>query len=139
MSVKAWLRARLGLPPDDYAAVMAALRLDESPLREAYARVAHTTVAAMVERLAEPGDHDRLALPRFEDYRRAYLPLSKSSWRRYARLLWERRGDTVERAFRMNALDFAMIVTRARGGVIREVEFVLDEGENARGHVVRLV
>jgi len=53
------LRARLGLAVDHHAAVMTALRRDERPLRAAYARVAHHTVADVRDRLAEPGDHDR--------------------------------------------------------------------------------
>ena len=135
---KARLRARLGLAPDPHAAVMAALRRDDRPLRAAYARVAHLTVADMRDRLAEPGDRDKPAWATFEHYRKACFPVRKADWRRHASLLWERDGVIAERAFRINGLDFAMIVTREQGGLIREVEFVVGAAEQAKGYVVRV-
>jgi hypothetical protein len=145
----AWLRARFGLAaaarpattaplPDPRPAIIAALRLDESPLRAAYARVGHLTVADMRDRLAEPGDHERLAWPRFEDYRAAVLRTCAAVGERDLRLL---HGQGGECAWRIAGLDFAEVITRAQGGAIREVEFVgfvRDGTADRPGAIVRL-
>ena len=114
------LRALLGLAPNVDVAVNAALVRAEGPLREAYARVGHATVADMRDRLAEPGDHERRVWPAFEDYR-AWVLMQRG---RDVRLLRETRGDVIERAWRIGGIDFAEVITRERDGLIREVEFV---------------
>jgi hypothetical protein len=133
---KSWLRAKLGLAPNHHAAVMKVLRLDDSPLRAAYARVARTTVADMRDRLAEPGDHDTLAWPTYEAYRDMVMAAQRHSRASDRRLLWKREGTMVESGWRFAGLDFAEVITRERDGRVCEVEFVLQEG--TRGHIVRI-
>lgn len=138
---KARLRARLGLTPDVAAAVTTALLRDERPLRDAYARVRHTTVADMRERLAEPGDHDRLVWPTLDDYRASVLRSCKALRRRDLRLVREHRGAVIERVWRIAGINFAEVITRERDGLIREVEFVGSDRTGAPaypGLVVRI-
>ena len=131
------LRARLGLPPDHHAAVMAALRRDDRPLRLAYSRQAGTAIADLRDRLAMPEDHDRLAWPCFEDYREMIFASQKRSGRQDRHRLWESGSATIERAFRIDGLDFRAVITGERCNLVREVEFVsLDP--NRAGHAVEL-
>jgi hypothetical protein len=130
------LRARLGLAPNPHAAAIVALRRDDRPLRAAYARVAHATVADLRDRLAEPGDHGRKAWPTFEAYRDMVMRSQRHSRASDRRLLWKREGGLVECGWRLAGLDFAEVVTREQDGLIREVEFVLEQGTS--GIMVRI-
>ncbi|NNM77228.1 hypothetical protein HJG53_09965 [Sphingomonas sp. ID1715] len=49
--------------------VIAALASDDRPIRHLYTFDAGVTVADLRDRLAEPGDHDRLVWPDFDSYR----------------------------------------------------------------------
>jgi hypothetical protein len=118
---------------------MQALRIDDRPLRAAYVRVAHTTVADMRERLAEPSDHDRLAWPTLEACRKYVMGSQRHSRGRDRRLLRSRQAGMLECGWRLAGLDFAELITRERDGLVREVEFVVESGDDGRvSYVVRL-
>jgi hypothetical protein len=117
---------------------MTALRLDDRPLRAAYVRVAHTTVADLRDRLAEPGDDDRQAWPTFDAYRHMVMASQRHSRASDRRLLWKGQADLVECGWRFGGLDFAEIITRERDGLVREVEFVAESGGATPNHVVRI-
>lgn len=135
---RARLRAALRLPPDDHSAILAALRHDERPLRAAYAPQAHHTVADARERLAEPGDQDRLLWASFEDYARAVFRSQRRLAKGERRLLWQRDGAITERAWRIAGLDFAAIVVRRQTGRVIEIAFVPGPFPDAPEIVVRL-
>jgi hypothetical protein len=86
--------------------VITALRLDDRPLREAYARVAHTTVADMRDRLAEPGDRDRQAWPTFDAYRHMIMASQRHSRANDRRLLWKREAEMLECGWRFGGARF---------------------------------
>lgn len=117
---------------------MTALELDDCPLRAAYARVAHTTVADLRDRLAEPGDHERRAWPTFDAYRAMVMASQRHSRASDRRLLWKRQSTMFECGWRFGGLDFAEIITRERAGLVREVEFVAERGSATPNHVVRI-
>jgi hypothetical protein len=135
---QARLRAKLGLAPNYHAAVVQALRIDDRPLRAAYARVAHTTVADMRDRLAEPGDHDTLAWPTFEAYRQFVMSSQRHSRARDQRLLSKRQASTLECGWRFAGLDFAEVITRERDGRVEQVEFIIEPGSSGAGYLVRI-
>ena len=130
------LRALLGLAPGDHAVVVAALRQDDRVLRAAYARIAHTTIADMRERLAEPGDHDRLAWPSADDYSAMVMRSQRHVWRSDAHLLWQDDGG--DRGWRFAGLDFGEVIVRRRDGRPHEVEFRFTLGDQADSIVVPL-
>jgi hypothetical protein len=133
------LRAGLGMTPNYHAAVLAALRHDDRPLRAAYARVSHTTVADLRDRLAEQGDHERRAWPTFEDYRGTILRSQRRARASDRRLLWTRQsGELLESGWRFAGLDFAEISTRESDGLVREVGFVIGERDDGAEYVVRI-
>jgi hypothetical protein len=126
------LRAKFGTARKYHAAVMAALRRDDRPLRAAYERVAHTTVADLRDRLAEPADHDRRAWPTYEDYWRMVMRSQRHNHRESRRLLWQRKTDVLECGWWFAGLDFAEVITREQDGRVHQIEFVTAADPTAR-------
>lgn len=101
-------------------AALQALAIDDRPLRVAYARRAHWTVAMMRDRLAEPGDHLRPVWPDFEAYAAYVFANAQHSRLRDCRLL-ETKGAT--RTYRFAAIDDYDVVTEEPARRIVAVEF----------------
>ena len=107
----------------DLAATLEALRSDDRPLRDAYERRAHWTVAMMRERLAEPGDHQRSVWPNFESYRDFVFATASHSRRRDCVELWRSGSSPVLRSFRFAAISDFVVVTSRLGRTITQVQF----------------